>query len=253
MKVQHVLAIVSLLFTNICNAELIRGSGRGSTTSTSPQALYLLDDTLINSAGLVSDFASAIEYESYTTGLTDANPAPEGCYFYSQDWDDDAEWAQYYTPCYYQFTLGQRLQFEGFSQIHFNQALSSATWRLSQGSQYWIFASEIIDGIATLDVPMPADLRPGQYSISLNTSYIAGDNRSFFHVYTRDEIECNDELYAEGLCGYRGSASQSIGFSGYSESVLILPVNEAPVVLLFALSGWVFRRQQRNRQLLLVH
>lgn len=213
-------AVLGLLFCSfVAPAELIRGAGRGSETSTRPQSYGLFDNSFIKD-GYLQAGAPAINRVSFTIGDLELLAVPEDCWLITDLLPPPEYWQE--EPCYYQFRYGEQLDFEGALLWDFPSAFAAEfSWTLTQGEQSWTFSALRENGFNPA-AAMPDDLVPGEYWLTFNSAFYSGPDQDFY--YRNDRDDCFPVFLDEGdeNCYYQGRRSDVLGFSSPSEQVLIL-------------------------------
>ncbi len=245
-------ALSFFLFHAFADAGLIRGSGRGSRTASAAEEFYLVNNIHANRLGLAFDY-QAISSTSLQVGRFAAGAAERGCYrefeFGDPEYDNFVD-----DPCYYQFNLGERLQFTGFTSIFLSNAdRIEAIWSIRQGLNRWQFVSDASNSETTLDVLMPADLIPGEYSVSLTYYFYSGNDTSFFYNpdnHNNFPNNCGELIPGDPnsyTCAYDYEQRDSLSFGATERMVILAAVIDSPsslVLLLF--SGLLLIRRMKN-------
>ncbi|MDX1677694.1 hypothetical protein [Arsukibacterium sp.] len=229
-------AVVLLLFCSfLAEATLVRGGGRASETSTRPQSYSLFDNSYFNGRYLQAG-APAINNVSFTIGDLPLLAVPEDCWLITDMLPPPEYWQE--EPCYYEFKLGEQLDFEGALLWDFPAAFAAEfSWTLTQGEQSWAFAASRENGFNPA-AAMPADLLPGEYWLTFSSTFLSGPDRDFF--YRNDRDECFPVFLEDGdeNCYYdNGDRSDVLSFSSPSEQVFILEQRavQVPVPSTFSL------------------
>ncbi|WP_214000587.1 hypothetical protein [Arsukibacterium sp.] len=228
-------AVVGLLFCSfLAEAELIRGAGRASETSTRPQSYGLFDNSYFNDSYLLAG-APAIDRVSFTIGDLPLLAVPRECWLITDLLPPPEFWQE--EPCYYQFELGAQLDFESALIWDFPSAFAAEfSWTLTQGEQSWAFSALRENGFNPA-AAMPDDLVPGEYWLTFNSTFYSGADRDFY--YRNDRDECGPVFLDEGderCYYYLGNRSDVLSFSSPSEQVFILERSAVQVPLPSTLS-----------------
>jgi hypothetical protein len=224
------LAIITLVYATSAESILLRGAGRGSNKDSDATQYYLVNNSQINQFGLKDSFTS-IENQSLQSGTFEAGSTPYDCYVYDSFADDGGPFVD--EPCSYEFYQDEPLQFDGFSSVFFaNAADIMATWHITQGQNSWSYEGVINHGNAILDILMPAELSIGDYMVSLDVSFHAGDGFSFFSKNVHDTFpdSCGELIPGDEdsfTCSYSGDISSTLSFSSPAELMRILPGTRA--------------------------
>ncbi|WP_019677002.1 hypothetical protein [Arsukibacterium perlucidum] len=230
-------AVVGLLFCSfLVEAALVRGAGRGSETATSPQSYGLHDNSYFNDSYLLAG-APAINRVSFTSGELPLLAVPRDCWLIlpfdsfppPEFWQED--------PCYYQFELGEQLDFESALIWDFPAAFAAEfSWTLRQGEQSWAFSS-LRENDFNPAAAMPDDLLPGEYWLTFSSTFYSGPDSDFYYRNNRDE--CYPVFLDDGdenCYYYTGNRSDVLSFSSPSEQVFILEQRAVQVPLPSTLS-----------------
>ncbi|MAD76615.1 MAG: hypothetical protein CML20_17810 [Rheinheimera sp.] len=228
--------IVLLLCSFLADAALVRGAGRGSETSTSPQSYALYDNSFIRD-GYLQAGAPFINRVSFTSGDLPLLAVPRDCWLIMpyDSFPPPEYWQE--EPCYYEFLQGEQLDFESALIWDFPSAFAADfSWTLMQGEQSWTFAALRENGFNPAAV-MPDELLPGAYSLTFNSTFYSGAERDFY--YRNDRDECFPVFYedeGDENCYYQGRRADVLSFSSPSEQVLILEPRAVQVPLPSTLS-----------------
>lgn len=257
------LAAVLFLFHAFADARLVRLGGRGSVKDSNAISHLLVNDNNINDLGLMDGFIS-LEGQSFNSGDDGLLSTPQDCVrsFDSQfDLDQEKMFGGFVEePCYYQvYENDLRLQMEGFGRAFFDLASSvEVTWTLSKaGMADIVLMGSVFDSAALLEVLMPPELMPGEYTIGLDVTFFSGPDNSFFssnNSHDLDVIDCVEPTPGDLQCYHPewGSASDTLSFSAaYTERLVVLAGTDpltvnAPAGLSLFLLGLVgIRRRQQ--------
>ncbi|WP_372627767.1 hypothetical protein [Arsukibacterium sp.] len=236
MRFFHLLLLSLLFGSSVVEAELIRGAGRGSETSTSPQSYALYDNSFMRD-GYLQAGAPAINRVSFTSGDLPLLAVPRDCWLIMpyDSFPPPEYWQE--EPCYYQFYQDEQLDFESALIWDFPSAFAADfRWTLTQGEQSWTFAALRENGFNPAAL-MPSDLLPGAYSLTFNSTFYSGLERDFYYRNNRDE--CFPVFYedeGDENCYYQGRRSDVLSFSSPSEQVFILEPRAVQVPLPSTLS-----------------
>ena len=216
-------AVVLLLFCSfLAEAALVRGAGRGSETSTSPQSYGLFDNSYFTDSYLLAS-APAINRVSFTSGELPLLAVPRDCWLIMpyDSFPPPEYWQE--EPCYYEFEQGEQLDFESALIWDFPSAFAADfSWTLTQGEQSWTFAA-LRENDFNPAALMPDDLLPGEYWLTFNSTFYSGAERDFY--YRNDRDECFPVLIDDGdnnCYYYIGSRRDVLSFNSPSEQVFIL-------------------------------
>ena len=240
-------AVVLLLFCSfVAEATLVRRGGRGAETSTNPQSYGLYDNSYLSTGYLVQG-APAISTVNFTIGDLELLAVPRDCWLITDLLPPPEFWQE--DPCYYEFELGEQLDFEGALLWDFPAAYAAEfRWTLRQGEQSWDFISDRSDSFSPAAL-MPAELMPGQYWLTFTSTFYSGADQDFYYRQARDECypvfidDGDDNCYY-----YLGRKADVLSFSSPEEWVFILEPTAVQVPVpatlsLFAGLLWFCRRQ----------
>ncbi len=256
------LAAVLFLFHAFADARLVRGGGRGTVLDSNAFDFLLVNNANINDLGLMAGF-STLESQGYNSGEDGLLSTPQDCVrsFGSQDELDQEKMFGGFVeePCYYQvYENDLRLEMEGFGRAFFDLASSiEVAWTFSKaGMADIVLMGSMFDSAPLLDVLMPPELVPGEYTIGLDVTFFSGPDNSFFssnNSHDLDVIDCVEPTPGDLQCYHPewGSASDTLSYSAaYTERLVVLAGTDpltvsAPAGLgLFLLGLFGLRRRQ---------
>ena len=283
--------ILSLLVVSfLAESALVRRGGRGSETSTSPNSYYLIDDSWVVldpdgyptlDAYTFQDAFSDSSRKSTTSGKYKLLVVPfDGCaeeYTYGTYENVPPEFLPDWGGCSWEFTENERLIAYGDFPLFLEGAFdynvvftitneNGDIWELSGDDTYvdtnggTLLADGSVtgQGMAILDAERPADLGPGEYTISVSVEMISGPNQTFFHYEDENSglnVDCVSIVDPDDFCFISGGlrASDTLSFNAdFSETLRIFPnvvsVN-APATIFLLLSSTlllVFRNNKRK-------
>lgn len=232
--------LVGLMASFDAESRLIRSGGRAKLQDSNSHDFVLVDSSFVLPSGRLSADLMAgdsINSDGINSGDQKASAVPIDCYqtFFDQQDLDASIMYGLFTPgdCSYEFYLGSDplLEFEGYVSLLFADASAvDVLWTLTSNTQ----PTRVFNGtqrpgnenVLDLMMPMPSDLLPGSYSVSMSITYWAGTGRSFFASYDthNDLVNCDqngNDCYYDGF----GIALDSITFSSDIHSVNIFSGN----------------------------
>lgn len=262
MKMLFKLLIVSCLVVSfVTDARLIRGSGRGGSTSSTADTYYLIDDIHRNSVGIDTGYFDTGGFPSahVSGGIALAYAAPTSCVDYSLIEENEQRAAAGVElleeePCIWESQQHENLSLFGAYLIFLSPpSLIDVSWTISNGTMDWTLAGFIDDvGTPWLDAPIPADMGIGDYWATVTITQYSGPDASFYkqNVHDSDFYQCDDSEMPL-VCGYAFSSSDSYSSTYASEILRIVPTTitaSAPAALFIYLSGLIALTMIRRRK-----
>ena len=248
-----------LMVSFVVDAKLIRGSGRGGSTSSTADTYYLIDDIHRNSVGLDVAYFDAGGFPSahVSGGIDLAYAAPTDCVDYliiqeNRDREDAGVELLEEEPCIWEFQQDENLSLFGAYLIFLaDPALIEVSWTISNGSKDW-FLDGYIDnaGIPLLEAPIPIDMDIGDYWATVTITQQSGPNASFYkqNVHDTNLINCDDTL-TPPVCGYSLNSSDFYRSTSFREMLRIVPTTitvNAPATLFIYLVGLIALKRRRK-------
>lgn len=224
--------ILSCLFTSfMTDAALLTRAGASRGTDSFNRTVQLINDPLFNPVGFESgNILDSFSYNSFHNYVY-STPA-DLCHFAIQI--DPLTSQAHRTACEWQFNQGEQLQLQGSLEILLlGSERFSLIWSITGNGNTWEFPLYTTDAASVesalfLDVTMPANMRPGEYSVSLafSQSAAAGDIYFGFSQIT-DPVVCA-ELYDPpvNVCGQPGTASDTFSWRSSASKLTIVAVPE---------------------------
>ena len=260
-KIFKILVASSLVVSFVTDAKLIRGSGRGSSTSSTADTYYLIDDIHRNSIGIDTAYFEAGGFPSahVSGGIDLAYAAPTDCVDYSIIEDNEDRAAAGVDlleeePCIWEFNQDESLSLFGAYLIFLaDPALIDVSWTISNGAMDWTLAGYIDNtGTPLLEAPIPFDMAIGDYLATVTITQNSGPDASFYsqNIHDSSIIDCDDTLIPP-VCGYSLSSSDFYSSTSYKEILRIVPTAitaNAPATLLIYVSGLMALMRIRRRK-----
>ncbi|WP_299073232.1 hypothetical protein [uncultured Paraglaciecola sp.] len=282
-KFFKILIVCCLVTSFVTQAKLIRGGGRGSETSTSPNSYYLIDDSwvVLNPNGsptldgyTYNDAFSASPRKSTTSGKYDLLVVPfDGCaeeYTYDTYEGVPPEFLPDWGGCTWEFTENERLFVYGDFPLYLENAFdyevvftitndSGDRWDIS-GNDTYVDTSggtvledggETNTGMVILDAQRPANLGPGEYKITVSVEMFSGPNKTFFHYQDENSglnVDCVPTAGPDDFCFVSSglNASDTLSFSAdFSETFRIVVDSPNSVSLCVSAMLLIFYRRRK--------
>ena len=232
-----------LVYRAVVGAALIRNGGKGSISISFPTRVAMVPESELV-VGLLRE-------EYYAAGVPVADRGP-GEYFISAVPEEDCiVYLDGNTPfdgepCYWQFYQGEMLGLFGYTQSFFAEAQSLLSWTISNGSNSWVFSGADVSAEDGLDwqtrreiymnAAMPADLMPGEYTLTTSMDITAPEGFVFYNIDTFiSGPACIPEL--GGCFRFGSSFGNNWLVTSDPERLIVLPlaVSEPATLSLFSL------------------